>query len=108
MNIMLVTVTERTREIGVRRAVGATRRDVVGQFLIEAMTLSGLGGAIGVLLGVGAALLVRAAVPALPTSVPPWSLALGLGVSVGVGLVFGIYPAVKASRVDPIEALRYE
>ncbi len=108
MNIMLATVTERTREIGVRRAVGALRRDIVGQFLTEAVTLSSIGGVIGVALGVAAAGGVRAAVPSLPTDVPLWSPLVGLAVSTGVGILFGLWPAVKASRLDPVEALRYE
>jgi putative ABC transport system permease protein len=108
MNIMLVSVTQRTREIGVRRALGALRRDVIGQFLVEAVTLSTIGGAIGVVLGLLISAAVKAAIPALPTSMPLWSPALGLSVSMGVGVFFGAYPAVKASRVDPIEALRWE
>jgi putative ABC transport system permease protein len=108
MNIMLATVTERTREIGVRRAVGALRRDIVGQFLTEAVTLSSIGGVIGVGLGLAAAAAVRATVPSLPTDVPLWSPLVGLGVSMGVGIFFGLWPAVKASRLDPVEALRYE
>jgi putative ABC transport system permease protein len=108
MNIMLATVTERTREIGVRRAVGALRRDIVGQFLTEAVTLSSIGGVIGVALGLAAAAAVRATVPSLPTEVPLWSPLVGLVVSMGVGIVFGLWPAVKASRLDPVEALRFE
>jgi putative ABC transport system permease protein len=108
MNIMLVSVTERTREIGVRKAVGAYRRDIVLQFLTEATTLSLLGGAIGVLLGVAIPAGIKAAFDALPAETPMWSILLGLAVSMSVGIFFGLYPAVKASRLDPIEALRYE
>jgi len=108
MNIMLISVTQRTREIGVRRAVGALRRDVIGQFLIEAVTLSTIGGALGVVLGLLISAAVKAAVPALPTAMPLWSPLVGLLVSMGVGIVFGSYPAVKASRLDPIQALRWE
>jgi len=108
MNIMLMSVTQRTREIGVRKAIGACRRDIIWQFLTEAVVLTGSGGAIGVLLGLGISLLINALLPKLPSSVPLWSIALALTVSMSVGLFFGIYPAVKAARLDPVDALRYE
>ncbi|MBC8647782.1 MAG: ABC transporter permease, partial [Thermoanaerobaculia bacterium] len=108
MNIMLVSVTERTREIGVRKAVGAHRRDIVMQFLTEATTLSLLGGAIGVLVGMGVPAAIKQAFQALPAETPFWAVLVGLSVSLSVGIFFGLYPAVKASRLDPIEALRYE
>jgi len=108
MNIMLVSVTERTKEIGVRKAVGAFRRDIVLQFLTEATTLSILGGAIGVILGIAVPALVKSVFQALPAETPLWSILVGLLVSMTVGIFFGLYPAVKASRLDPIEALRYE
>ncbi|MDQ2969978.1 MAG: ABC transporter permease [Acidobacteriota bacterium] len=108
MNIMLVSVTERTREIGVRKAVGAFRRDIVLQFLTEATTLSILGGAIGVVFGIAIPALVKRAFDALPAETPAWAVVVGLLVSLSVGIFFGLYPAVKASRLDPIEALRYE
>ncbi|HEX8339151.1 MAG TPA: ABC transporter permease [Pyrinomonadaceae bacterium] len=108
MNIMLVSVTERTQEIGVRKAIGARRRDIVHQFLFEAMMLTMLGGVIGVVLSVGVSQLVMLLVPSLPASIPAWAVVSGLVVSVGVGLVFGVWPARKASRLDPIQCLRYE
>jgi putative ABC transport system permease protein len=107
MNIMLVAVAERTREIGVRKALGARRRDIVMQFLIEAATLSVLGAAIGAALGISLAKLIAAVTP-LPASVAPWSLAAALVMGAGVGIVAGIYPASRAARLDPIAALRQE
>jgi putative ABC transport system permease protein len=108
MNIMLVSVTERTKEIGVRKAIGARRRDIVRQFLFEAMMLTFLGGVLGVLLAVGISRLIMYLIPDLPASIPSWAVITGLSVSVGVGLIFGVWPARKASRLDPIECLRYE
>ena len=107
MNIMLVSVKERTREIGIRKAIGARSSDILKQFLIEAIFLTGTGGAIGILIGFAIAFIVKSATP-LPASVTLWSILLGFFVSVSVGLFFGIVPAQKASRVDPIICLRYE
>jgi putative ABC transport system permease protein len=108
MNIMLVSVTERTREIGVRKAIGAKRRDIVNQFLFEAMTLTFLGGILGVLLAVAASYILMFFIPSIPAKIPMWAVVTGVTVSIGVGLIFGVWPARKASRLDPIECLRYE
>jgi len=108
MNIMLVSVTERTREIGIRKAIGARRADIVLQFLTEAVVLTGLGGLIGMTVGWAVSLACRLIYPALPTAVPWWAAALGVVVSMAVGLFFGIWPANKAARLDPVVALRYE
>ncbi|MBZ5608056.1 MAG: ABC transporter permease [Acidobacteriia bacterium] len=108
MNIMLVSVTERTREIGIRKAIGARRADIVLQFLTEAVVLTGLGGLIGMTLGWLVSFICRMVYPSLPTAVPVWAAALGVLVSVTVGLFFGIWPANKAARLDPVVALRYE
>jgi putative ABC transport system permease protein len=108
MNIMLVSVTERTREIGVRKALGARRRDIVVQFLTEAVALTGVGGIVGVLFSVMVTLLIGLVLPKLPSAVPMWAVVTGFTVSVAIGVFFGVWPAVKASRLDPVEALRYE
>jgi putative ABC transport system permease protein len=105
MNIMLVSVTERTKEIGVRKAIGARRKDIVLQFLIEAATLTGLGGLLGIIVG---SLIALAIQTIMPTYIPLWSPFVGFGVSVGLGIVFGLWPAWKAARLNPIEALHYE
>ncbi|MFO7769345.1 MAG: ABC transporter permease [bacterium] len=107
MNIMLVSVTERTREIGIRKSVGAKRRNILWQFLIESMVVAGVGGVIGLAVGLGLAWLIAALSP-LPAAAPLWAVLLGIGFSAGVGLFFGIYPAAKAAGLDPIVALRYE
>ena len=108
MNIMLVSVTERTKEIGIRRAIGARRADIIWQFLLEASTLTGIGGLIGIILGFLISLLLNLLMPTLPSHVPLIWVGIGFSVSVAIGLIAGIYPAFKASRLDPIEALRYE
>jgi putative ABC transport system permease protein len=108
MNIMLVSVTERTREIGIRKAIGARRFDITFQFLMEAVTLTGFGGVLGIIVSLLVTLLVGTLVPSLPSQVPLWAVLTGFGVSVGVGLFFGVWPAFKAAQLDPVEALRYE
>jgi putative ABC transport system permease protein len=108
MNIMLVSVTERTREIGVRKAIGARRADIVMQFLMEAIALTGVGGVVGIVFAIAVTLLIGVLVPTLPSEVPAWAVIAGFSVSVSVGLFFGVWPAVKAARLDPVEALRYE
>ena len=108
MNIMLVSVTERTREIGTRKAIGARRMDIIFQFLLEASVLTGLGGLAGLVLGWLLAMLSKLVFSSLPITVPAWAAIAGLVVSVGVGLFFGIWPASKAAKLDPVQALRYE
>jgi putative ABC transport system permease protein len=104
---MMISVTERTREIGVRKALGATRREILWQFLVEAMTVTVIGGIIGIALGTTVAMLVAKFSP-VPASVPLWSVLAAIGISAITGIGFGLYPAHKAARLDPIEALRYE
>jgi putative ABC transport system permease protein len=106
-NIMLVSVSERTREIGLRKALGARTRDITRQFLLEAMVLTSLGGAIGLAGGIGLAQVVARFLP-IPARVTWWSIALALGVSIGVGLIFGVLPARRAGRLDPVTALRHD
>jgi putative ABC transport system permease protein len=108
MNIMLVSVTERTREIGVRKALGARRFDIIGQFLAEATALTSVGGLLGIAFAVLISLLLGVLVPKLPSHIPGWAVITGFTVSMAVGLFFGIWPAVKAARLDPVDALRYE
>ena len=107
MNIMLVSVTERTREIGVRKAIGARSSDITWQFLLEAMTLTGVGGLIALILVNGLVLLIRLTLE-WKGAVPLWAAAAGIIVSISIGLIFGVWPATKAAKLDPLEALRYE
>jgi putative ABC transport system permease protein len=107
MNIMLVSVSERTREIGLRKAVGARTRDVLRQFLLEAVALTVTGGVVGILVGIAASLLVGRFSP-VPAAITGWSVALAFGVSVAVGVFFGVWPARRAARMQPVVALRYE
>jgi putative ABC transport system permease protein len=108
MNIMLVSVTERTYEIGIRKALGARKFDILVQFLIEAAALTGIGGIVGIMFGWAISMVARLIFSSLPATVPLWAAATGIVVSVGVGLFFGIWPANKAARLDPVVALRYE
>ena len=107
MAIMTISVTERTREIGVRKALGARRREILWQFLLEAVFLTSLGGVVGIVLGAAIGWLINV-LSGFPISLPWWSFAIGIGFSATVGIFFGIFPAFKAARLDPIEALRYE
>ena len=108
MNIMLVSVNERTREIGIRKAVGARRRDILTQFLIEAIALTGTGGILGILLGWGITEVVKRVQPDVLVLITPATVAVAVGVSVAIGIIFGLYPAMRAARLHPIQALRYE
>jgi putative ABC transport system permease protein len=107
MNIMLVSVTERTKEIGVRKAVGATRLNILSQFLIEAVVLTAIGGLLGLAVGEIASLVMNKVSP-LPAYVPLWAIGVGVGISAAVGIIFGLWPAWKAARLNPIDALRWE
>ena len=108
MNIMLVSVTERTREIGVRKAIGARRAGHHSQFLLEAMILTSIGGLLGVAVAIVVSMVIMFFLPELPASIPLWAVVSGMLVSTTVGLVFGVWPAKKAANLDPIECLRYE
>jgi putative ABC transport system permease protein len=105
--IMMISVTERTREIGVRKALGATRRNILWQFLVEAVTLTAIGAMVGLVAGWLVSVIIRHAFP-IPASVPPTAIAMALGASVVTGIAFGMLPALRAARLDPVEALRYE
>jgi putative ABC transport system permease protein len=106
--IMMISVTERTREIGVRKALGATRGTILWQFLVEAVTLTGIGAAVGLILGIGTSVAVRTAFPAIPASTPLSSVVSALGASAITGVLFGMLPAIRAARLDPVAALRHE
>jgi putative ABC transport system permease protein len=108
MNIMLVGVTERTREIGVRKAIGARRRDITWQFLFEAMTLTAIGGLLAIVIVVGGFVPLINGTTSMHAYVPAWAILLGESVAVAIGLIFGVWPAAKAARLDPVDALRYE
>jgi putative ABC transport system permease protein len=105
--IMMISVTERTREIGVRKALGATRATILWQFLVEAVTLTGIGAIIGLVLGTGVAMLIKSVTP-VAASVPPLAIVLALGASAFTGILFGMLPAARAAKLDPVVALRYE
>jgi putative ABC transport system permease protein len=107
MNIMLMAVSERTREIGIRKALGARRRDILSQFVVESATLSLVGAALGIATGIGLAFLVKAVTP-MPAAVAPWSIVVAVILGVSVGMIAGVYPATRAARLDPITALRAE
>ena len=108
MNVMLITVTERTREIGIKMAAGARRRVLLIEFLVEALILSGGGGLVGILLGISVPFSVRFFAPSIAIEIPAMAIVLGFGVTLAVGLTFGMVPAVRASRLNPVEALRHE
>jgi putative ABC transport system permease protein len=108
MNVMLITVTERTKEIGIKKAIGAARRALLMEFLLEALILSGGGGIVGVVLGAAVPFSVRFFTTAIKINIPPEAIAVGFGVTLVVGLTFGMIPALRASRLNPVEALRYE
>jgi putative ABC transport system permease protein len=107
MNIMLMSVAERTREIGIRKSLGARRKDILRQFLVEATTLATLGAAMGIAVGIALAKIVDATTP-MPATVAPWSIVVGVLLGAGVGVTAGIYPASRAARLDPVDAMRYE
>ena len=108
MNIMLVSVTERTKEIGIRKAIGATKGAIVLQFLLEAMALTSFGGVIGISISLLISKLLMLLMPSLPAIIEYWAIGLAFTISVLIGLVFGVFPALRAARLDPIECLRYE